>query len=216
MGYAYSLWFANKRASTHKKICSLFDVSHMAVVDVIGSDGHTFLLKLLANNINKLQHPGQALYSCMLNHQGGIIDDLIVYKMHDFYRLVINASTALSDLSWMRANAVSFNALNIIPRRFDIPENQSPLVLLAIQGPHSVNTLAQLFPEVAQEILDISYFGFKIVSTVYGQLMISRTGYTGEDGFELFIPYKLGLVFWDLFINLGVLPAGLGAEILYE
>ena len=201
----------NEHLQTRKSV-SLFDVSHMAVVDITGSDADAFLLKLLANNINKLEHPGQALYSCMLNPQGGIIDDLIVYKMPGFYRLVINASTAISDLAWMRANANNFHSLKIIPRRFDIPESHSPLVLLALQGPQSISILTSLFPNIGHEIVDIPYFGFKILNTVFGEIMLSRTGYTGEDGFELFIPYDQGIIFWDLFVNHGVFPAGLGAR----
>ncbi len=191
---------------------SLFDVSHMAVVDIKGADCYVFLQKLLANNIDKLQGDGQALYSCMLNQLGGILDDLIVYKVDDFYRLVINASTAEADLEWMRSVAKDFLGIEIIPRRSNLQGMQSPLVLLALQGPLCLHFLKQVFPLISEEISEIPYFGSKRFETNFGEIMFSRTGYTGEDGFELFLPIASGCQIWDLFIQQGVLPAGLGAR----
>jgi aminomethyltransferase len=191
---------------------SIFDVSHMAVVDVHGDDAHAFLENLLANNINKLESEGQALYSCMLNHEGGILDDLIAYKVGNFYRLVINASTAENDLVWMRAVARDYKLLEIIPRRSNIQGMQSPLVLLALQGPQSLLAISNVFPLLSDQVAAIPYFGSKILDTEFGEVMFSRTGYTGEDGFELFLPFSYGCQIWDLFLSHGVLPAGLGAR----
>ena len=191
---------------------SIFDVSHMAVVDVHGSDAHSFLEHLLANNVNKLVGEGQAIYSCMLNHEGGILDDLIVYKISNFYRLVINASTAENDLLWMHAVARDYKSLDIIPRRSNILGMQNPLVLLALQGPHCLQAISKVFPLLSDQVAAIPYFGSEIFDTEFGELMFSRTGYTGEDGFELFIPLEFGSQIWDLFLHHGVLPAGLGAR----
>lgn len=191
---------------------SIFDVSHMAVVDVHGKEVHCFLENLLANNINKLTDDGQALYSCMLNHDGGILDDLIVYKIDNFYRLVINASTAVNDLEWMSVIARDYTSLEIIPRRSNITRMQNPIVLLALQGPHCLLAISKVFPLFSEEIAAIPYFSSKILSTEFGEIMFSRTGYTGEDGFELFLPLIFGNKIWDLFIQHGVLPAGLGAR----
>jgi aminomethyltransferase len=191
---------------------SLFDVSHMAVVDIKGSSSYSFLQTLLANNIGKLEDDGQALYSCMLNANGGVIDDLIVYKVEDFFRLVINASTAEADLDWMSIIAKDFPYLEIIPRRSNLLGMQNPLVLIAIQGPQCIHFINQVFPILSDEITQIPYFGSKRFTTSFGEIMFSRTGYTGEDGFELFIPLEFGCQIWDLFINHGAHPAGLGAR----
>lgn len=191
---------------------TLFDVSHMAVVDITGADSAAFLQTLLANNIDKLSADGQAIYSCMLNDQAGILDDLIVYKIGPHYRLVINASTAIADLEWMYLIAKNFAHLAIVPRRSDLAGMMNPIVLLAVQGPHSALTLAKLFPTFAKEIQAIPYFQSKILATEDGEIMFSRTGYTGEDGFELFLPYAVGPMVWDKLIQHGVLPAGLGAR----
>lgn len=191
---------------------SLFDVSHMAVVDILGKDSHTFLKLLIANNVDKLIEDGQALYTCMLNPEGGIIDDLLVYRFGDYYRLVINASTAVSDLAWMINIATQFSDVHIIPRRSDIQGAQDPIVLLAIQGPKSVEALSTVFPQIAQDLSTIRYFHAKSFITPYGEIYFSRTGYTGEDGFELFIPMEFGLQVWEALLKIGVLPAGLGAR----
>jgi len=191
---------------------SIFDVSHMAVVDVHGDDAHLFLENLLANNINKLEGEGQALYSCMLNHEGGILDDLIAYKIGNFYRLVINASTAESDLEWMSVVARDYTSLEILPRRSNLLGMQNPIVLLALQGPHCLEAISKVFPLLSDQISTIPYFGSKIFDSEFGELMFSRTGYTGEDGFEIFIPLEFGCQIWDLFLSHDVLPAGLGAR----
>jgi len=191
---------------------SIFDVSHMAVLDIKGSDSESFLKILLANNIDKLVHDGQALYSCMLNPFGGILDDLIVYKVGNFFRLVVNASTAEADLEWIKGIAKDFSDIEIIPRRSDLPGMQDPIVLIALQGPQCLNVISQVFPSISHNLSQIPYFGSKIFETNFGEIMFSRTGYTGEDGFELFLPIDSGLQIWDLFISYGAFPAGLGAR----
>ncbi len=193
---------------------SLFDVSHMAVLDCFGSDGAAFLRLLLANNIDKLTTAGRGLYSCMLNDQGGIIDDLIVYRLEDHYRLVINASTAEGDIAWMNQHVGAFKNLELIPRRLGLKDALDPEVLLAIQGPQSAHVLEMAFPDIAKHLAQITYFHVQFLPTQFGELMFARTGYTGEDGFEISIPYQQGQAVWDYLLSLpsGLSPAGLGAR----
>ena len=193
---------------------SLFDVSHMAVLDCFGSDGAAFLQFLLANNVDKLTTAGRGLYSCMLNDQGGIIDDLIVYRLEDRFRLVINASTAEGDIAWMNQHIGAFKNLNLIPRRLGLKDASDPEVLLAVQGPQSEQALQKAFPDIAERLAQITYFHVQFLPTQFGDLMFARTGYTGEDGFEISIPLHQGQAVWDYLLSLssGLSPAGLGAR----
>jgi aminomethyltransferase len=191
---------------------SLFDVSHMAVLDCFGSNAPDFLRYVLANNIDKLITVGQGLYSCMLNHEGGIIDDLIVYRLPDRFRLVINASTAITDFSWLEQQALTFKDLTLIPRRSDMPLSRDPEVLLAVQGPNAEEAICQIFPAFKEKLQQLPYFHAVTLSTLFGQLMISRTGYTGEDGFELSVSFNRGHELWDCLLSQGIQPAGLGAR----
>jgi aminomethyltransferase len=186
----------------------------MAVVDCIGSESISFLTYLLANNIQKLKAPGMGLYSCMLNHEGGIIDDLIVYRLENRYRLVINASTAESDLVWMNEQSSAFKDVTLIPRRSGLIHCKDPEVLLAIQGPLSLNVLSKAFPTITNELDKLAYFHVSYLSTNFGELMFARTGYTGEDGFEISIPMSQGQLVWNylLMISSDLKPAGLGAR----
>jgi glycine cleavage system T protein len=115
----------------------MFDVSHMCVVDLKGHNVRAFLRGLLANNVDKLQAPGKALYSCMLNPQGGVIDDLIVYFFDEtWFRLVVNAGTAEKDIAWIRErNETSASGLEITPRRADLSDEG--IALVAVQGPNA-------------------------------------------------------------------------------
>jgi len=193
---------------------SLFDVSHMAVLDCFGSDGAAFLQFLLANNVDKLTTAGRGLYSWMLNEQGGIIDDLIVYRLEDRFRLVINASTAEGDIAWMNQHIGAFKNLNLIPRRLGLKDATDPEVLLAVQGPQSEQALQEAFPDIAERLAQITYFHVQFLPTQFGDLMFARTGYTGEDGFEISIPLHQGQAVWDYLLSLssGLSPAGLGAR----
>ncbi len=191
---------------------SIFDVSHMAVVDCFGGEVPEFLRYVLANNIDKLKTVGQGLYSCMLNPQGGIIDDLIVYRLEDRYRLVINASTAVTDISWLTQQAVLFKHVTLIPRRSDINHCIDSEVLLAIQGPKAEDVLCKAFPELQNQLKKLPYFHVSVLPSVYGDLMFARTGYTGEDGFELSVAQIKGQALWDYLLRLGAKPAGLGAR----
>jgi aminomethyltransferase len=197
-----------------RSFASLFDVSHMAVVDCFGAESSSFLSYLLSNNIQKLKSVGMGLYSCMLNHDAGIIDDLIVYKLDDRYRLVINASTAESDLIWMNEVAKAFKDLELIPRRFGLPDCLEPEVLLAVQGPLSLKVLSDVFPNISGDLEKLLYFHVANLPTQFGPLMFARTGYTGEDGFEISIPMSKGQIVWDYLLSHSsdLKPAGLGAR----
>lgn len=179
----------------------VFDVSHMLVVDLHGQQTYEFLRRLLANDIGKLKNPGKALYGCMLNAEGGIIDDLITYKLaDDRYRLVINAGTRSKDLAWIQTQSTGFS-LQITPR--------TDLCILAIQGPNAIAKAAQLFPaDLYQKITQLRPFE----AVEQESYFIARTGYTGEDGLEIVVAADEAPAFWDKILAAGIHPCGLGAR----
>lgn len=184
-----------------RRAAGMFDVSHMLVIDLQGSGCRDFLRFLLANDVAKLQVAGKALYSCMLNPQGGVIDDLIVYFLGpDSYRLVVNAGTAEKDLAWIRQQAAAF-AVDVTPRR--------DLAMIAVQGPEARQLAAGLLPEADREsALAIRPFsGLDI-----GNWFVARTGYTGEDGWEIMLPAQEAVSTWNALSAAGVVPCGLGAR----
>ena len=185
---------------TVRAAAGMFDVSHMRVVDVRGPDARSFLRHLLANDVAKLQTPGRALYSCMLNAAGGVLDDLIVYfRGEEDYRLVVNAATAESDVAHMRTVAAT-RAVTIAPR----PE----LALIAVQGPEAVERTLPLLPEALRTAAELKPF-----HAVWNDAwLVARTGYTGEDGFEIMLPAEQAESFWEGLRAAGVRPAGLGAR----
>jgi aminomethyltransferase len=191
----------------------MFDVSHMCVVDLKGANVRAFLRGLLANNVDKLQAPGKALYSCMLNPQGGVIDDLIVYYFaEDWFRLVVNAGTAEKDIAWIRQqNEATGSALAITPRRADLSDDG--IALVAVQGPNARAKVWQVVPQTQAPSERLKPFNAAIVAgTPFGELMVARTGYTGEDGFEIGVPASQVEALWNALAAAGVKPAGLGAR----
>jgi len=184
-----------------RRDAGMFDVSHMCVVDLRGARVRDFLRRLLANDIAKLTQPGKALYSCMLREHGGVIDDLIVYYMNDqWYRMVVNAGTRDKDLEWLRAHAGGYE-VSVEPR-FD-------LAMIAVQGPNARQKAATLLdPALAARALDLGPF----VGTASDQWFVARTGYTGEDGWEIMVPVDEAAGFWGRLRGAGVMPAGLGAR----
>lgn len=178
----------------------MFDVSHMTVVDVQGADATAYLQKLLANDVAKLTTPGKALYSGMLNEQGGVIDDLIVYLMADGYRVVVNCSTREKDLAWMEKQSAGFNVT--VTERPDF-------AMIAIQGPSARATVAGLLGEPRASLI-------QQLGVFHGQpsdgWFIARTGYTGEDGLEIMLPNEQAPAFWEQLKTAGVRPCGLGAR----
>ncbi|MEO6688591.1 MAG: glycine cleavage system aminomethyltransferase GcvT [Dokdonella sp.] len=184
-----------------RRDAGMFDVSHMTVVDLRGARCRDFLRRLLANNIDKLKVSGKALYSCMLNDHGGVIDDLIVYFLsEDFFRVVVNASTRDKDLAWIEKQAAAF----------DVTVTERPeFAMIAVQGPNARDkVLGLLTPETRVKAAKIG----KFVATEGDGLFIARTGYTGEDGFEIIVPQGDAVALWNNLVAAGVAPAGLGAR----
>ncbi len=178
----------------------MFDVCHMLVVDVRGDDVRGFLRGLVANNVDKLTVSGKALYSCMLNPEGSVIDDLIIYFMtEDWFRIVVNAGTADKDVAWMQQQAAG-RALTITPRR--------DLAMIAVQGPQARAKVWQAIPG-SQAVTELMK-PFNAVE--FQQYYIARTGYTGEDGFEIMLPVDEADAMWRTLAGLGVKPIGLGAR----
>lgn len=177
----------------------VFDVSHMTIVDLEGKDSSSYLRRLLANNIDRLI-PGKALYTCMLNEQGGVIDDLIVYKIADnFYRLIVNSATHDKDLAWMNKQLTGTVTLT----------ERTDLAMLAIQGPKVRSKITHIFnADQCSAILALDPFQ----AIDLGNLFVARTGYTGEDGFEIIIPAKEVVSLWEKLLAKGFHPCGLGAR----
>jgi aminomethyltransferase len=178
----------------------VFDVSHMTIVDAQGANVAAYLKHLLANNIDRLS-PGKALYTCMLNNDGGVIDDLIVYKItDDFYRLVVNSGTRDKDLAWLENQTANFDVT--LTERTDY-------AMLAIQGPTVREKISALFTdEQTKIILNLKNFHAQAVANFY----IARTGYTGEDGFEIMVPADAAPALWNKLLAAGIKPCGLGAR----
>jgi aminomethyltransferase len=184
-----------------RRSAGVFDVSHMCVVDLRGERVRAFLERLVANDAGKLHEPGKALYSCMLNEAGGVMDDLIVYFLTEqWFRLVVNAGTRDKDLEWIREHAKDFDVA--VTERTD-------LAMLAIQGPEARAKLVKLLtPAGAQEALGLDVFVGREIEGWF----VARTGYTGEDGFEVMLPAGDVVRVWRELNALGVASCGLGAR----
>jgi len=184
-----------------RRDAGMFDVSHMTVLDLHGLEVRPFLRKLIANSVDKLHKAGKALYSCMLDERGGVIDDLIVYYLtEEFFRVVVNASTRDKDLAWITLQAAPFG--------IEIRE-RSDLAMVAVQGPHARDkVLGLLSPDAAKAAGKLG----KFVAVKADGMFIARTGYTGEDGFEIMVPESDAVAFWNRLLAAGVKPIGLGAR----
>lgn len=180
----------------------MFDVSHMLALDLAGPDATSFLRTLLANDVVKLKEAGKALYSCMLNERGGVIDDLIVYRFSDAdYRVVVNAGTADKDVAWMRQRIAMTGANVTLQARRD-------LAMIAVQGPRALERAATALPELATARAIPSPFSCRRAA----DLLVARTGYTGEDGLEIAVPASRAEAMWNALLAAGVRPCGLGAR----
>ncbi len=185
-----------------RRDAGMFDVSHMLALDLEGADAKAFLRGLIANDVAKLVEPGKALYACMLNEQGGVIDDLIVYFLSDTaYRLVVNAGTADKDVAWMQQRLAATGAAATLSVRRD-------LAMIAVQGPNARAKTWAAIPgaEAASTALKV------FQAATLGDIFIARTGYTGEDGFELTLPADKAAGTWAALTAAGVKPCGLGAR----
>ena len=192
------------QVNEHKQVredAGMFDVSHMVVLDLKGTQVKAFLQHLLANDVAKLKDEGKALYSGMLNNNGGVIDDLIVYYIEDgFYRMVVNAATRQNDLKWMLEQLEGYDV--------DLSE-RSDLAMIAVQGPNARKKVASLLAsDDSKKVHALKpFFGMQL-----DESFIARTGYTGEDGFEIMLPHEQATSLWDGLLSAGVKPIGLGAR----
>ena len=217
-GWNMPLHYGSQMEEHHKvrQSAGMFDVSHMTVVDVAGRQTKAYLQTLLANDVAKLSVEGKALYSAMLNERGGVIDDLIVYWLGgDSYRLIVNCATREKDLVWLDQQSESFDV--------DIRE-RNDVSMIAVQGPQARSIVDGVLDEFyginadAQSALhDLEIFqgialNIGLDDSGQNEWFVARTGYTGEDGYELIVPNEKAAEFWQKLFDGGVAPCGLGAR----
>ena len=202
-GWSMPLHYGSQLEEHHlvRRDAGMFDVSHMTTVDLSGDRVREFLRHLLANDVARLKEPGKALYSCMLNEDGGVIDDLITYFVGEgWFRMVVNAGTTEKDLSWIDRQAQAYG-VTVKPR--------SDLAMIAIQGPAAREKAIPLLPPDLQDAAAAlkPFFAARV-----DDWFVARTGYTGEDGFEVMLPESQAVDFWKSLSEAGVGPCGLGAR----
>ena len=184
-----------------RRTAGMFDVSHMTVLELRGDNVTSFLRKLLANDVARIKDKGKALYSCMLNENGGVIDDLIVYYMDDgWFRMVVNAATHDKDVAWITKQAQAFSV--------DVDEPEG-LAMIAVQGPQARDKVHQV---IDKALADKAAAVKRFYAVTDGETFIGRTGYTGEDGYEIILPENKAADLWESLYNAGVKPSGLGAR----
>lgn len=184
-----------------RRDAGMFDVSHMCTVDLHGTGVRALLAWLLANDVGRLNRPGKALYSCMLRPDGGVIDDLIAYYLDEqWFRLVVNAGTADKDLAWIEEHARP-RGVSVNPRR--------DLAMVAVQGPRA---RAKATPRLPSSCRSWAPELAAFCGRPCGEWFVARTGYTGEDGFEIMLPAGDAAALWTTLQAAGVRPCGLGAR----
>lgn len=204
-GYEMPVQYPAGITAEHKQVrerVGLFDVSHMGEVDVRGPEALALVQHLTVNDASTLE-VGQAQYSALCRENGTVIDDLLVYRFPDRFMLVINASNRDKDVVWMREHAKGFDAV--------LTDRSDEYALLALQGP---GTAAVLQPLTTAGLEDIGYYRFAEGKVAGVSAIISRTGYTGEDGFELYVMAADAAGLWRSLLAAGddVSPAGLGSR----
>lgn len=190
---------------TVRENVGLFDVSHMGEVYVYGKDALAFLNKLVPQDVSRLTD-SKAIYCQLLNKEGGIIDDLIIYKLEaNKYLIIVNASRIDEDLNWMVRNSLGFNV--------EIENQSHNYSLLAIQGPKAVDLMAKMGLKKENQP---EFFSIKRAELFNINLFVSRTGYTGEDGFEILVKNEFSELLWNYIVEagqeFGLKPIGLGAR----
>ncbi len=202
-GWDMPLHYGSQKEEHHavRQDAGVFDVSHMTIVDLHGEQVRAFLQYLVANDVAKLKTFGKALYTCMLNADGGVIDDLIIYLIADNeYRLIVNAATRDKDLAWITEHAA----------RFDVDVTERPeLAMIAVQGPNARQRAAAC---VAAKWRDAALALKPFNGMQAGDVFVARTGYTGEDGWEMVMPAAAAADVWNRLLDAGVAPCGLGAR----
>lgn len=187
-----------------RKAAGLFDIAHMGRLKFTGPDAERFLNHITTNAVNALQI-GQIQYSLVTNEQGGVLDDVLVYRLANCHMLVVNASNRLKILDWIDQQSAGFD--------FQLEDLTGSWFMLALQGPLAVSLMA---PLASANIADITYYWAAETQVMGHPAIVSRTGYTGEDGFEVMLPAEHGAALWETLIEAGkdqgVLPAGLGCR----
>jgi len=173
----------------------LFDLSHMGRIKVRGKDRRAFLQRILTVDVDKVP-PGRCRYTFYLNEKGTIIDDLIYYADREEDLLVVNASNREKDIAWMQSH---------LKGDVQLDDQTHSVALLALQGPRSLEHVKRV---LGVDPSSLGYYTFGI----FGEHFLSRTGYTGEDGFEIFVPAAKAEALWERFIEAGIAPIGLGAR----
>ena len=196
-GWDMPLHYGSQIAEHHavRTGAGIFDVSHMTVIDIGGPDAVAFLRRLLAGDVARLVAPGRALYTTLLNDAGGIVDDLIAYRMPQGYRLVANASTRARVLGWLHGQVAG-----------EVSIAERELAMLAVQGPRAITTCTGIGAMRAAASLA------RFEAAFAGGWAIARTGYTGEDGLEIMLPNREAPGLWRQLLAAGVRPAGLAAR----
>ena len=207
-GWDMPIQYASQLEEHHavRQSAGMFDVAHMSAVDLHGARVREFLRHLVANSVDKLKKRGKALYTAMLDENGGVIDDLIIYFLaDDFFRLVVNAATRDKDLAWIGKQAAAFGV--------EVRERPE-FAMIAVQGPSAREKVIGLLRESDRAAADkLARFAAIEAQTADGvPLFVARTGYTGEDGYEIVLPQEQAVAFWNALLAAGVKPAGLGAR----
>jgi len=206
-GWELPLHYGSQVSEHHaaRAAAGVFDVSHLALTEVSGRGARPYLRRLLANGIDRLGERAGGLYSCLLDESGGVIDDLIAYRLDDHrYRVVSNAATAEPVRSQMRKVARAF------PVRL---EPNKERVALAVQGPQAMELGAAACRAAAGPRYAAALSALKPFNAMEEEgILAARTGYTGEDGFEIYLDAATGRVFWQALMDAGATPCGLGAR----
>ncbi|BBL71088.1 glycine cleavage system aminomethyltransferase GcvT [Methylogaea oryzae] len=204
-GWDMPLHYGSQIAEHHRvrTAAGAFDVSHMTLLDIRGAEAKALLRRLLSNDVDRLKQSGQALYGCLLNERGGVVDDVIVYLLDDAWlRMVSNAATRDHVTAWLAQHSHG-RQVSIAPR--------ADLAIVAVQGPQSPQLMRRLLPQSGDfnaQAADLA--GFR--SLRQGEWQVARTGYTGEVGYEVLLPLEAAGPFWDALMEAGVQPCGLAAR----
>ena len=200
-GWEMPVYYSSIMAE-HKAVrtsAGIFDIGHMGAVKVSGQNALQYLQNVLSNDVSKLE-AGSSQYSIILNESGGVIDDIFVYRLPDYYMLVLNASNTGKDIEWLKKK---------MPGGIEIKDLKHEMTLLALQGPKSQQILQKTCDA---DLKKLGHHKTMLARISHLPSLISRTGYTGEDGFELFFDRPNAETIWNKLIELGAVPCGLGAR----
>ncbi len=208
-GFAMPVWYDGIQAE-HKAVrdsCGVFDTSHMGRTWATGTDVERFLNYVVTNDVSTLE-PNEGLYTVMCKPTGGIVDDLILYRINDEkFWVVYNASNREKDFKWLKKNSKGFDV--------DLKDVSDEVAMIAVQGPQAQETLQKITEE---DLTEIERFNIGEATVSGYDVMVARTGYTGEDGFELYIPDttpdepESAMKIWEDLVDAGAVPCGLGAR----